>query len=158
MLGWNIRICRQASGGSSPATAGSDEGARLAVWQTDARGLQWLDELVETNRAIDLGGDGYPNYYTAQAEHLIQSIVSGPPATRQTWASGQHDVLTPRWASCARKLATTSGSTRRNRVVPGRGARGPENTTASVASIWTPTAIRSFCLLHDTLLPHFRAI
>ena len=97
MLGWDISIYRQASGGSSPATAGSDEGARLAVWQTDARGLQWLDELVETNRAIDLGGDGYPNYYTAQAEHLIQSIVSGPPATRQTWASGQHDVLTSRW-------------------------------------------------------------
>jgi len=97
MMGWNVGIYRQAEGGSSPAKAGSEEGPRLAVWQTDVGGLQWLDELVETRQAIDLGGTGYPNYYTAQAEHLIPWIVGGPPAARQTWASSQHDVLTSQW-------------------------------------------------------------
>ena len=85
MLGWHISVYRQADGGSSPAKAGSEEGARIAVWQTDVWGLQWLDELVETSHAIDLGGNGYPNYSTAQAEHLISRIVGGPPKARQSW-------------------------------------------------------------------------
>ena len=97
MLGWNIGVFRQADGGSSPAKLGSKEGARIAVWQTDVEGLQWLDKLVKAGQAIDLGGDGYPCYSTAQAEHLIPQIVTGPPAARQTWVCGQHDILTPEW-------------------------------------------------------------
>jgi hypothetical protein len=46
MLGWHISVFRQTDGGSSPATADSKEGGRLAVWQTDVDGLKWLDELV----------------------------------------------------------------------------------------------------------------
>ena len=60
MLGWHISVFRQADDGSSPAKAGSEEGVRLAVWQTGLEGLQWLDALVEAGHAIDLGGNGYP--------------------------------------------------------------------------------------------------
>jgi hypothetical protein len=97
MLGWHISVFRQADGGSSPAKAGPKEDIRLAAWQTGVEGLQWLDALVETGQAIDLGGNGYPNYYTAQAAHLIPQIVGGPPAARQPWLEGQHDVVTSQW-------------------------------------------------------------
>jgi hypothetical protein len=97
MLGWHISVFRQTDGGSSPAKADSEEGVRLAVWQTGVEGLQWLDELVETGQTIDLGGDGYPNYYTAQAEHLIPRIVGGPPEANRIWRHAPQDVITSRW-------------------------------------------------------------
>lgn len=93
MLGWNISVYRQANGGSAPANEDSELGTRLAVWQTDVAGLEWLDEFAKSGQAIDLGGDGYPYYYTAQAEFLIPRIVGGPPEARHTWAVGQHDIV-----------------------------------------------------------------
>ena len=98
MLGWHISVLRQADGGSSPATAESKEGARLAVWQTDVDGLQWLDELVKANQAIDLGGDGYPNYYSAQAKYLVSEIADGPPRAREHWLLDAGDIVTSEWA------------------------------------------------------------
>ena len=97
MLGWHISVFRQTDGGSSPATADSKEGARLAVWQTDVDGLKWLDELVKANQAIDLGGDGYPNYYTAQAKYLVSRIAGGPPKAREHWLLDAGDIVTSQW-------------------------------------------------------------
>jgi hypothetical protein len=97
MLGWNISVFRQVDDGLSPAKAGSEKGVRLAVWQTGLEGLKWLDALVEAGHAIDLGGNGYPNYYTAQAEHLIPRIIDGPPEANPTWSYGPHDVVTSQW-------------------------------------------------------------
>ena len=79
MLGWHISVFRQTDGGSSPATPDSKEGVRLAVWQTDVDGLKWLEELAKKGQAIELGGNGYPNYFTAQARFIVPRIVSGPP-------------------------------------------------------------------------------
>jgi hypothetical protein len=97
MMGWHISIFRQAEGRSAPASAGAEEGPRLAVWQTGLDGLQWLDELVAAGNAIDLGGNGYPSYYTAQAEHIISRVVAGPPLANRTWAVGENDILMPGW-------------------------------------------------------------
>lgn len=97
MLGWHISVFRQTDGGSSPARADSGQGTHLAVWQTDLGGLDWLDELVKNGRAIDLGGDGYPNGYTAQAQSLIPQIAGGPPEARATWVYGPNDILTDQW-------------------------------------------------------------
>jgi len=47
MLGWHISVYRQRDGGLSPATAESPEGTRLAVWQRDVDGLDWLREYVK---------------------------------------------------------------------------------------------------------------
>ncbi len=93
MTGWHISVFRQQDGGSSPAKAGSEEGSRLAVWQTDVDGLHWLDDLVKAGVAIDLGGDGYPYYYTAKAEHLLPRILTGPPQAQSTWVCGPDDIL-----------------------------------------------------------------
>jgi len=97
MLGWHISVFRQVDGGTSPARAGAEEGARLAVWQTDVGGLKWLDALVEAGQAVNLGGNGYPSYYTAQAEHLIPQIVDGPPGARDTWMRDPHDIVASQW-------------------------------------------------------------
>ena len=97
MMGWHVSVLRQADGGSAPATKDAEEGPRLAVWQTGIEGLQWLDELVAAGNAIDLGGDGYPNQYTAQAEHIVSRVVAGPPLANRAWTVGENDILTPAW-------------------------------------------------------------
>jgi len=98
MLGWNISIYRLADGGATPATANSQEGARLAVWQTGVGGLGWIGDLVTAGKAIDLGGDGYPCRYTAQANDLIPRILGGPPEALEVWNSGADHTLTEKWA------------------------------------------------------------
>lgn len=97
MLGWHISIYRQRDGGSSPASAESPEGTRLAVWQTGLGGLDWLDELVIAGKAIDLGGKGYPCRYSATAENLIPHIIDEPPHANRVWVSGKDDILTNKW-------------------------------------------------------------
>jgi hypothetical protein len=97
MLGWHISVFRQTDSGSAPAKADSKEGARLAVWQTGVEGLDWLDELVKNGQAVNLGGDGYPNYYTAQAKYLIPRFVNGAPAAREHWLLDAGDIVTDKW-------------------------------------------------------------
>ncbi len=97
MLGWHISVYRQPDGGRLPATAKSDQGRRLAVWQTGLGGLEWLDELVKAGKAVNLGGDGYPCRYTVTAENVVPRVVDTPPGARTTWASGADDVLGRNW-------------------------------------------------------------
>ena len=98
MLGWNVSVFRQADGGSSPASAESPKGARLAVWQTGVFGLRWVTELVAAGHAVDLGGNGYPNRYTARGRYLIPLIVSGPPDANAAWIHDPEDIISPAWA------------------------------------------------------------
>ncbi len=97
MTGWHISVFRQTEGGAAPASTGSEEGPRIAVWQTDLEGLQWFGELVAAGNAIDLGGNGYPNYYTAKAQHITSRVLAGPPLAKRTWTFGEHDIIMPNW-------------------------------------------------------------
>jgi hypothetical protein len=97
MLGWNISLFRQQDGGVAPAAMDSATSARLAVWQTGLDGLKWIDELVQTGKAIVLGGNGYPSRYTATAEHLLPRIMDQPPGARETWVFDSGDILTDKW-------------------------------------------------------------
>ena len=97
MLGWHISVFRQKDGGAAPATMKSPEGARLAVWQTSDPMLAWLDMLVKAGKAIDLGGNGYPNRYTATAKHLIPCFVDGPPEANNVWVCGPQDIIGKGW-------------------------------------------------------------
>lgn len=97
MLGWHISVYRQVDGGKAPARDDAAEGPRLAVWQTGLDGLQWIDELVAAGRAVDLGGNGYPCRYTAQAERLIPPILGGPPEAERIWGCDPHDVIGSAW-------------------------------------------------------------
>ncbi len=97
MIGWNISVYRQPDGGHSAATEKSPAGDRLAVWQTNEFGLDWLDELSAEGNAINLGGDGYANLYTATAEHLLPPIFQGPPHARESWQIGEGIVDPEVW-------------------------------------------------------------
>jgi hypothetical protein len=98
MLGWHISVYRQRDGGGEPATFESSEGPRLAVWQTDVSGLDWIDDLVKAKKAIDLGGNGYPMRFTAHAEDVIPQLVIDPPHAHHTWILQVGDVVGPEWA------------------------------------------------------------
>jgi hypothetical protein len=75
----------------------SPKGKRLAVWQTSIDGIDWIDNLVKDNKAVFLGGDGYPIRYTATAGNLLSDIRNGPPLARKAWASGEGDILLAGW-------------------------------------------------------------
>ena len=96
-LGWHISVYRQQNDGSSPASFGAGHGARLAVWQTGLGGLDWLDDLVKQQNAIDLGGNGYPIEYTAMAAHIIPRIRDEPPEAKAVWSFDAGDIITPQW-------------------------------------------------------------
>jgi hypothetical protein len=79
MLGWEIIICRQPDGDTSPATMQSARGNTIAAWTTSLGGLNWLDPLVKAGRVIELGGNGYPLRFTGTAEDLIPRLFQQPP-------------------------------------------------------------------------------
>ena len=97
MRGWHISVYLQTDEGTSPATSESAEGERLAVWQTGADGLGWIEDLVKKDKAIALGGGGYPYRYTALAKHVIPRIVDNPPGAQSPWLCEAHDILTDKW-------------------------------------------------------------
>jgi hypothetical protein len=92
MLGWHISVYRQQNDGSSSASFGAAHGTRLAVWQTGLGGLDWIYELVEQQKAIDLGGNGYPLEFTAMMTHLKGRLLEGPPGARPVLYSNFHSM------------------------------------------------------------------
>ncbi len=96
-LGWHISVYRQQNDGTAPPTFGAPQGARLAVWQTGLGGLRWLDDLVKQHKAIDLGGNGYPVEYTAQASEIIPHLREEPPGAKAAWSTDAGDILLPWW-------------------------------------------------------------
>jgi hypothetical protein len=95
LLGWHITVYRQQDGGSAPAQFGAPQGARLAVWQTGQRGLNWIKDLVSKGEALSLGGDGYPMEYTAKASQVLPVIQDEPPEARPVWSLGVGDIIDP---------------------------------------------------------------
>ena len=98
MLGWHISVYRQPDVGASPASFDSPESDRLAVWQTDRFGLDWIDELVKKECAIDLGGNGYPLRYTATARQIVPHLQGEPPHAHHVWILGVGDTVDEKWA------------------------------------------------------------
>lgn len=97
-LGWHISVYRQQNDGSAPASFGAAHGTRLAVWQTWLGGLNWLDDLVRQQKAINTGcNGGYPIEYTATARHIIPRLRENPPEAKAVWTCDAGDILTPEW-------------------------------------------------------------
>jgi hypothetical protein len=93
MLGWHVSVYRLLDGGSSAATFDSAQGARVAVWQTGLGGLDWLIELAKQGKAVDLGGNGYPNRFTAQAEILAPHLLNETFPANDTWVIGEGSYI-----------------------------------------------------------------
>jgi hypothetical protein len=93
MLGWHASAYRQTDGGYSPANFESPTGARVAVWQTGLGGLEWLKELAKQGNAIDLGENGYPCRFTAQAQHVAEYILSESLQANENWLVPEGSVI-----------------------------------------------------------------
>jgi len=93
MLGWHVSVYRKVRARERPARFGSRSGALLAQWQGGLGALSWLDELVRTGQAIDLGGVGYPNRYTVRCQLARPVVLGGPPEAREPWVFGVGDVI-----------------------------------------------------------------
>jgi hypothetical protein len=96
MLGWLISIYRKKSRFTSPATAKSVQGERLAIWQSGMWGLRWIDELVKSGKSIQLQRGGYPNLYTGRSEYILPRI-SDPPDVNVSWVCGPYDLVGDGW-------------------------------------------------------------
>ena len=112
MLGWHISVFRQAGGGLLPATPKAEQGDRIAAWQTGTGGLDWLNELVSQGRAINLGGDGYPYWYTAQSQHIASRIIDEAPEAREFWTFGRDDLIGEGWEGRTKTSRDASDSCR----------------------------------------------
>jgi hypothetical protein len=96
MLGWIISIYRKKSRLTLPATAKSVQGEQLATWQSGLWGLQWMDELVESGKGIQLQRGGYPNLYTGRSKDILPRI-SDPPDVHTSWFCGPYDLAGDGW-------------------------------------------------------------
>ncbi len=87
MLGWELIVYRPAS----PDTV-------IARWRTSVFGLKWLDRLAKNNKAVDLGGNGYPDRYAISAAVLLPIIKAGLPDNDSPLVIGDDYVLPPGWS------------------------------------------------------------
>ena len=87
MLGWEVFVYRPIS-----------PDVFIARWMTGVFGLKWLDQLVMNNKAIDLGGNGYPNKYAVAAGVLLPMIKAGLPANDSPLVIGEDYVLPAGWS------------------------------------------------------------
>lgn len=97
MLGWHISVYTKQDDKTNPARLNSPQGMCLAVWQAGMNGLRWIWDLEKDGKAILLGDNGYPVWYTAEARYLIPSIVDGPPEAENPWRSEPSDILLAGW-------------------------------------------------------------
>jgi len=97
MLGWHISVFKKKNDKTSPAILNSTQGACIAIWQSGMSGLNWIWDLEKEGKAILLGGNGYPVWYTAEAQNLIPQIIAGPPMAENHWRSEASDILFPGW-------------------------------------------------------------
>jgi hypothetical protein len=89
VIGWEVFVTRQ----------GSD--ASVGHWRTSVFGLKWLDQLVEERRAVDLGGDGYPNRYSVSACVLLPIITGTLPNNASPLVIGEDYVIPAGWSGVA---------------------------------------------------------
>jgi len=74
MLGWEIVISEKP-----PDDLELIKSKDLIVrWTTGVMGARWLDEMVISNDALDLGGNGYPNLYSATVKAVLAKVSGNP--------------------------------------------------------------------------------
>ncbi len=98
MNGWHISVYQQHDASTSPAELDTEQGKRLAVWQSGIGGLGWIYNLINKNKAIELAADGYPSRYTAQAKDILPELAGEPPEANAVWSCGPTDQLSEAWS------------------------------------------------------------
>jgi hypothetical protein len=97
MLGWHISIFRLKERGPEPPDALAERAELMAVWQSDARGLDWIDPLLRNGQATTISANGYPSLYAVRALSLLPVTSNGPPHANPVWKREPGDVIGPVW-------------------------------------------------------------
>ncbi|MEU9043617.1 MULTISPECIES: hypothetical protein [unclassified Kitasatospora] len=77
MLGWWIGITELGPQEYDHAAREERSAALLAKWEIGVAGLDWVQELVAAGKAEQLLRGGYPNRYSARAEHVLPLLTAG---------------------------------------------------------------------------------
>ena len=99
MSGYHLSVYRQMTDRGSPSEFKCVRSSKLAEWQADVFGLDWLFELAkQEDLGVSLGGDGYPFKFSARASVVIPYLKTSLPDPSRGWSVGEDDVLLPHWA------------------------------------------------------------
>lgn len=78
MLGWMI-VIKALTPERKYKWDTEQEVVRLAHWDTNLEGIDWLEELVKEGKAKLVRDDGYPRSYTAKASDVRSILANGIP-------------------------------------------------------------------------------
>lgn len=98
MIGYSISIYEFVEG--MDITSISNDNEALATWTSGGfDGLDWIDNLVSEAKAEDLGGNGYPIYYKAQAQVILNALAMDTPKKEGQTIMDDENVLSTDWRS-----------------------------------------------------------
>ena len=98
MLGFEIEIYKFTDG--MDITSNKIIKPVLARWTSGGfRGLDWIENLVSEAKAEDLGGNGYPLYYKAKAQFILEALALDVPKNKGQTIIGDDYVMPSDWRS-----------------------------------------------------------
>ena len=98
MLGFDIEIYKFTDG--MDITSLKIDKPVLARWTSGGfRGLDWIENLVSEAKAEDLGGNGYPLYYKAKAQFILEALALDVPKNKDQTIIGDDYVMPSDWRS-----------------------------------------------------------
>ena len=98
MIGYSISVYVFVEG--VDITSISNDNEALATWTSGGfGGLDWIDNLVSEGKAEDLGGDGYPIYYKAKAQVILQALATDTLKNKGQTIMDDENVLSADWRS-----------------------------------------------------------
>jgi hypothetical protein len=96
VLGWEFFVTRSIC---AVDDCREENGRSLASWRTGIGGTDWLDTLVSSGVATDLGGNGYPNRYGVPAGALLAIFSLGIPKFKSPPVIGDDYVQPSGWTA-----------------------------------------------------------
>ena len=98
MIGFDIEIYKFTDG--MDITSLKIDKPILARWSSGGfRGLDWIENLVSEAKAEDLGGNGYPLYYKAKAQFILEALALDVPKNKGQTIIGDDYVMPSDWRS-----------------------------------------------------------
>jgi hypothetical protein len=98
MIGYSISVYEFIEG--MDITSISNDNETLATWTAGGfGGLDWIDNLVSEAKAEDLGGNGYPLYYKAKAQFILEALTLDVPKNKEQTIMDDENVMSSDWRS-----------------------------------------------------------
>jgi hypothetical protein len=88
MLGWEIFVSRRERKINHLIRSSQ----LVAAWEAGLSGTDWLDVLTQEGKAIDLGGNGYPNRWAASVAGIRPILEKGIPSGKAKLVVGDDDL------------------------------------------------------------------